>query len=392
MSASNNQQKRKRNADDETMEELNRYKNKPLSPNSKSVYSKLVYRAHQYSDAGYDEELRAFTKFFVAKQDQNIEANKTCQELNDKVAELNGTVADLNGTVAELNGTVAKLESDGKEMKASLDSALESNQEVTEELNEANLRVSEYEFMFKYGDWLKGVIDQIKAKELDIQAKQTNEICNKTLNDFKGQLKALKAGGVVPTAEQLEEHKAQKDAAHKVAKKIAKWSCLKPTATEALMMINGEIDAVKQWLQDGGNETSAPGTPYLDRIAQARICQFWKKVTKDGEEVYAEVPNKELNYTCINWKDMRDSMVSEKSKIQDYFTEGKISQDVRDCFVSLVDQYWQYFCIGESADGNLILTQDAKDAAKKSTPEYNPSVPPKDFLKEYKEGKWDDIQ
>ncbi|GKU04138.1 acyl- dehydrogenase [Fusarium langsethiae] len=368
MSASG-QQKRKRNADDETLEELNRYANKPLSPKSESIYSKLVDLADRYNDTGPDETLRAFTKYFVAKQEQTVHDNAAYQKLTDKTA---------------------KLESDDKEMKANLKST-QTKLEVTEaKLKKADHRLAELEFMFQYGDWLNEVLKHVKSKEVPIQNAQTKILTDEANNKSKAELIALKATVVIPTPKQLEDHRAKAKAATASAKQLAKWSCLKPTITFALGMIEDEIDAVQQWRQNGMNEASAPGTPYLDRIAQAsekaELGHFWKKVTLDGKEVNVSVSNDDLCHTCVDWMKMKTTIQEHKAKIQVCFNNKMISKDTRDCFVALVDQYWGYFCSGEDADGKLILTQQAKDAAAEFMHKSELTVPPEDFFKEYTEG------
>ncbi|KAM0499510.1 hypothetical protein ACHAP8_005666 [Fusarium lateritium] len=401
------QQKRKRAVDDETLEELDRYSSSgSLSPISESVYPTLVELAHRSSDDGHDETLQAFAKYFIAKQEQVVETKATLQELTDKVAEL---------------------ESHRKEMKANFDSTLKSQdaklKAAETELEKANLESFEEEFLFQYGDWLKEVIAHIKSSEAPNRSKQSQALRNAAVKKVIAELDPIKAGGGIPTPEELKANHKKAEAAGEIASKSNKWSCLKPTCTDALVLINEEIDAVKKWRQDGENEASAPGTPFLDRLDHAskhagttramcllwaskyserneaahnpppRVGDFWKQAILNGELVDVPKPKtKDLYYTCIDWMKMKNAIELHKSKINFYFAKQKISQDTRDCFVALADQYWKHFCSGKDTDGNLIPTKAAKDAAAQHKAVPKISNPEKDFFKEYKKGKWDDIQ
>ncbi|KAI8712661.1 hypothetical protein NCS52_01364700 [Fusarium sp. LHS14.1] len=361
-----------------------------LTPKSQKLRDDLLRTAQRIRDLGDadDQLLGSAFELFEAKQKKAKEIKEIKEErevIVEQVAKLTG---QLESTQAELDDSRSKKEA-------------------------AERTIDEYHFKFQYGDWLAVKLTELAAEEKPLRKKEFKEFeaiyvaldkANKAEAEEKAKKEAKERGepfrGPVEYKEIMVQDQAKAD---------ANWKAhegRQVTSLHARVLV--ERKAVENWLEANDEAIPPPQTPFLDRIEkmskEAGIERWlylqWIKEYSDRNEIYHSRPPVAKNYRktiekdgkvvivepdkkspedAVDWESMRAAIEVAKADVETRFKEGRLERETR--------------FEDEDEAGNPILTQLAKKQANallegKAKP---PASPPREYRREYKKGKWDDI-
>ncbi|RSL72907.1 hypothetical protein CEP53_000985 [Fusarium sp. AF-6] len=374
-----------------------------LTPKSQKLRDDLFRTAKRIRDLkdADDQLLGSAFELFEAKQKQAKEikeVKKQHEVLAEQVVELTG---QLESTRAELDDSRSK----EKEAKGTVD---------------------EYNFKFQYGDWLATKLGSLDKFEKSIQDKEKEKLqaiyvaldqANKAEAEAKAKKEAKERGEPFRGPVKYAKINAQERANEEV------WGALYGRqVTDTHTRVIAERKAVEDWLEANDEEIPAPQTPFLDRIGEIcneagikrATCLQWikeysdrnelchsrppaaknyrKTVEKDGKVVRVE-PDKDKPEDAVDWASIKSAIEVAKTDFEKRFGEGIMPKERRDGYIELANSYWtSLFNEGEDEAGNPILTELAKDQAERLAKDKKPPTsPPKEYRREYKKGKWDDI-
>jgi hypothetical protein len=202
------------------------------------------------------------------------------------------------------------------------------------------------------------------------------------------------------------------------AEKHTKWNLLRgQNAAGAMANLDTEWDLVKSWAQSGEDATTAPKTPYLDRLAlmckKANIGRLtalsWIYLYNDrNEAAHRPLPNFEdfpkdggwsnevsaNSFLYVDWQQFYEATNARLEEAQTLEADGTFTSEQATAYKSAISFRLANAISGPAHDGSVEPTAlsmaNAETAHGKAAPPSVEIAP--DFPSEYVDGKWDDIK
>ncbi|CAG9979528.1 unnamed protein product [Clonostachys byssicola] len=246
-----------------------------------------------------------------------------------------------------------------------------------------SLRATEANQRFRYdsGDAFSDAIDLLKSPEKECVA--SNSAYKQMVRDW------LIETGRDGTAE---EH--------------TKWNLLKgQNAESAKARLDPEWDLVKSWAQSGEDATTAPRTPYLDRLAllctKANIPRLtalsWIYFYDDRNgAAHRPLPKFEDCPKDGGWSNgLYEATNARKEEAQTLEADGTFTSEQATAYKSAISFRLANAISGPAHDGSVeptaVSMANANDAHEQAVRRLSAEIAP-DFPSKYVEGKWDDIK
>ncbi|KAF4446816.1 hypothetical protein F53441_9597 [Fusarium austroafricanum] len=351
------QRSKRKHSEDETeddiVQNLCRWKKRELSPESSTQAEILLEAAAESPD---NSLLLSSIDFFEAKQKQKEEAKRNSTALATKVQDLE----------AQLQQVKAQLE------------------ESQDAERKAQAEYSDLLFMIEYGDWFRLLLSAIRFQESGVCKADVVIFKAQYLDEWEVHRDAVEAAGKAqaeaegvpyhgPSEEQKRILGEEKRNVQKRAEATARLDCLNGErhTTSARDMIEAEKQAILDWRESGQNESTAPGTPFLDRIQRMcdkagvtrlqcldwinqyaernetchnpppRVSMFWMK-DASGQDV--EVDHPKNAHTAIDWAAMKAAVDNYKAEID---SNDSLSEERRAYIIELIDDYWKFHLMAQ---------------------------------------------